>query len=447
MKLLLIEPTRYLENRMLLKATKLLFPSLTLARLASLTPETMETTIVIELFEDINFDETVDLVGITSYTTNIHRAYEVADEFRRRKIPVVMGGIHVSMEPEEALAHADTVIIGEAEDTWPQFINEFRRGIHKRVYQAQERTSLTNLPLPRFSLIKKRAYLGYQYRDLSRFFMTPVFPIETARGCPHSCAHCVVTRFFGGRYRLRPIDDVVNEIKTLGAKICFFIDDNIFANPARAKELFQALIPLKILWVGMGPINAAADKELIHLARKSGCSSLGIGLESLSHMSLDAIGKKTNKVEEYEQHLYAYRKEGISAIVSMMFGFDEEGSEVFKETYEFLMKNRVPFTSWWPLIPFPGTPLYQQLKAQGRLKDERWWLTPSWKIYSLRFTGTRMDEEVFCRNFYYYYQRFFSLGSITRRILLPPQQRFLFKTIVNLVFRKKLTNQATMYEH
>lgn len=447
MKILLIEPTRCFENGKPIKLKQLFSPALTLPRLASLLPPDIDVSIISEPIEDINFDEEVDLVGITSYTINVHRAYHIADEFRKRKIPVVMGGIHVSMEPEEALEHADTVIAGEAEETWPQFIKEFRNGIRRKMYKAQERPSLINLPTPRFSLLNQKRYLGYRNKGVSRFFLKPLIPIETARGCPYSCAFCTVTKFFGGKYRPRPITNVVNEIKALGARNCFFVDDNIFSNPRRAKKLFKALIPLKIAWRGQATIGAAEDKELIQLARKSGCSSLGIGLESLSCKSLESVGKTMNKVEHYEKYLRAYREEGISTIASMMFGFDEEEPTVFKEAYDFMIKNRIYLAHWQAIRPHPGTLFYQRLKDQGRLKGEKWWLSPSGKFYCLRYTGTKMEDEVFSKNFYHYYTRFYSLKNIVRRILFPPQEECIFKFLVNLALRKRLLSNTTIYEH
>ncbi|MCK4418791.1 B12-binding domain-containing radical SAM protein, partial [Candidatus Aerophobetes bacterium] len=360
MKIKLIGPTRYLENGKLLKSKKLMVPSLTFPLLAALTPPDIDVSTVNEICEDINFGEKVDLVGITSYTINIHRAYQIADEFKKRNVPVVMGGIHVSMEPEEAKQHADTIIIGEAEETWPQFINDFRNGKRKKVYKAEKRPSLANLPIPRFSLINKSHYVDYQ-----------LIPIQTARGCPHSCDFCSVTKFSGRRYRTRPISDVINEIKTLGAKICFFIDDNIFASHSRTRELLKALIPLRILWFGQATISAANDRELIELAQKSGCIELSIGLESLSRKNLESVGKTINIVEHYEKNLKTYRKAGIRVAASMIFGFDDDESGVFKETYHFLMKNRLPYTYWTALCPYPETPLYKRLKDQGRLKDAK----------------------------------------------------------------------------
>ncbi len=440
MKITLIDPTRYLDNGELLKPRRLFSPSLALPLLAALAPDNVDISIVNEVFEDINYDQETDVVGITSYTTNIHRAYQIADEFRRRRVPVVMGGMHVSMEPEEAKEHADTIIIGEAEETWPQFINDFRNGIKKEVYEATERPSLINLPIPRFSLLDKSRYATFEKKGLSRFFLKPMIPIETARGCPYSCDFCTVTKFFGGQYRPRPIDDVVNEIKTLGAKVCYFIDDNILASPPRAKELFKALIPLKIHWIGQATISAAEDKELLHLAQKSGCLFLCIGLESLSSTSLKSMGKRINKVEHYEKHLKTYRDAGIIAGVTMMFGFDNDEPGVFKEAYDFLIKNRVPLTAWQSIRPQPGTSFYKRLKDQGRLKDDKWWLNPEVRTYYLQYTGPKIKEEEFARNFSYYHSRFYSLGNIIRRTLFPPQKRFLLQIILNLIYRNNLTS-------
>lgn len=447
MKIKLIETSSYFENMKLLKSKQLFYPSLTLPLLAALTPPDIEVSIVNELLEDIDFDEKIDLVGISSYTTNVHRAYEIGDEFRRRKVPVVMGGIHVSMEPDEAGEHADTIIIGEAEDTWPQFLSDFRNGTTKKVYEAEKRPSLSNLPIPRFSLIDKSHYVGYQKKGLFRFLLDPVIPIQTARGCPHSCDFCAVTVFSGARYRPRPIPDVINEIITLRAKLCSFVDDNIFANPSRAKELFRALIPLRIRWYGLGTINAAEDEELIGLARKSGCVGMSIGLESLSSKNLESVGKRTNRVEDYEKNLKVYRKHRISLTVSMIFGFDNDEPGVFKQACNFLVKNRVSLTYWYPLTPLPGTSLYERLKDQGRLKDVKWWLNPNRKIYYLRFTGAKMEEGVFFKNFYHHYRRFYSLASIIRRTLLPPQPRFLIIIFLNLLYRGRLTREALIPEH
>jgi len=445
-----IEATRYLNNGKLLKAKSLYYPSLTFPLLAALTPSEIETSIHHEIFETIDFDEKVDIVGITSITTNIYRAYEIAGEFRKRNVHVVIGGIHVSMVPDEAAAYADTIFIGEAEETWPLFLKDFQSGRPKKIYRTEKPHSLVGLPVPRWSKIDKSRYLCFA--AFHKLKLKGAYPIQTSRGCNFSCEYCSTRRFSGGEgFRPRPIGDVVGEIKSLGAKRIFFMDDNIFADPSRAKMLFRALIPLDVQWGGQGVIRAGADKELIDLARKSGCYFVVAGLESITPEVLESIGKKNDKVGIYEKNIQAFREKKIDLDVSMMFGFDDDKPTVFKETCDFLIKCRVPYISWLPLTPFPGTAFYNKLKAKGRLKNERWWLNinPDMKdrIYGLLYTGTKMDEEQFCEDFFTHYRRFYSLKNIIRRVAYPPGIRAIVTALINLSIRKKISTEATVVEH
>ena len=429
MRIRLIEPSHYLTNGKLLKSKRSLFPSLSLPYLAALAPSDVEVSVCIEQLEDIDFEKKTDIVGITSHTLQILRAYEIANEFRARGVPVVMGGVHVSMEPEEALEHADTVIVGEAEETWPQFINDFKNGSPKRLYRATRRPSLVNIPRPRYSLLDNSRFAGYGKRGLRRLLGLPVYPVQTARGCPNACEFCCVTRFYGSRYRHRPIREVIAEIKSLDATTIFFTDDDIFCPPRHARELFRALIPLRLTWFAQGSIAAAKDRELIRLARESGCAEIFVGLESLSRESLESVGKTINNVEEYERLLKVYRGEGICVTASLMFGFDSDSPSVFREALEFLVRNHVHHTFWWPVTPFPGTALFERLKKQGRLKAEKWWLCPelSRSFPDLKFTAIGMDETSFRENFSNYYNRFFSTRRILARTFLPPARTFLWR--------------------
>ena len=437
MKIRLIEPSRRIRAGELLKPNLLLVPSPTLPLIASLTPPEIEIAITNELFQEIDFEEDVDLVGITAYSTNVHRAYEIADEFRKRDIPVAMGGIHVSMEPEEARGHADTVFIGEAEETWPQFINDVSHGAAKDFYRSSAPPPLTNRRPLHFPKQIESHYIGHQ-RTWPRLLLKPIYPIETSRGCPFDCDHCLTPVFFGKGVRFRPVVDVVAEIKDLGARICFFVDDNIFASPQRARELFKALAPLKITWFGQATIGAGEDMDLLRLARQSGCRELCIGLESLSHASLNWVQKKANRIEYYEKNLANFRKAGICIAASMMFGFDGEGNDNFKTTRDFLVKNKLPMTYWWPLTPLPGTRLYQRLLQEKRLKEEKWWLNPESVNQFLKYTLVDRDEQEFIDLFYRYYRHFYSWPSMARRLLVPPHARLLTGLFLNLVARKKL---------
>jgi len=433
----------------LLKSRGFFYPAITFPYLAALSPPDIDISMKHEIFEEIDFDEKIDLVGLTSVTNNVFRAYEIADEYRKRKVPVAMGGFHVSAEPEEAAEHADFVFIGEAEETWPQFLEDFKNGIPRKFYKAGNPPSLKGLPVPDYRIVNKKNYMGYEKKGLYRHWLKPLIPVQTARGCSLSCDFCDISHFHKGTYRTRPVPEVVREIQTLRAKFVCFVDDNIFADFRRSKELFKALIPLKITWLGQGTISAAADKELIRLAQRSGCVGLLVGLEAISQQSLISVGKKNNKVKGFDNNLRAFKKAGIDIDASMTFGFDADEPSVFRDTFTFLMKNRVPFAGLQPLRPSPGTPLYYKLKAQNRLKEDKWWLNRDSvaSIFELKFSSTNMENEKFSENLFAMYRNFYSYGSIIRRFLLPPQRRFLLKIFMTIKLRKKISQQAFISEY
>jgi radical SAM superfamily enzyme YgiQ (UPF0313 family) len=446
MRVTLVEPSRYTAGGRLLKGRRLLFPMVTLPLLAALAPPGVEVRIVNEYFDEIDFDDPVDVVGITAYTSRILRAYEIADEFRRRGVHVVMGGIHVSMEPEEALDHADSVIVGEADDLWPRFIEDFMRGAPARLYRCDDPPSLEGLPAPRFSLLDPRRYLTLSRAGLARLLPTPLLPVQTARGCPHDCDYCSVTSFSGHRYRARPVAEVIEEVRSLDARGCLFVDDNIFANRSRARELFRALVPLKITWVGQGTLYAADDPDLLALARASGCVAVLVGMESISANTLTAVGKSFNRVERYPSQIRRFRENGIALMASMMFGLDGEPPAVFDETLRFLVRHRVPYALWQPLMPLPGTTLLERFRAAGRLKSDRWWLDRehAGDFLHLKYTGLPLPEERFAEAFRRAYARFYSPANIVRRTLWPPQERCVTKMVLNLIFRARVVARASI---
>ena len=450
MKVTFIESTRYLNTGKLLKARTLFYPSLTFPLLAALTPPDWEVSIVNEIFDEVDLDRPTDLVALSAITTNVYRAYEIADEYRRRGVPVVMGGIHASMEPGEAAQHADTVVVGEAEETWPRFLADFRRGESAREYRAVRPPSMAGLPVPRWDLVRKDRY--FFFKAFRYVGMDGAYSVQTARGCNFACDYCSTRRFSGGAgFRPRPVEDVVAEIRAIGARRVFFMDDNIFADPARTRRLLEAVVPLGITWGGQGVLCAADEPGMVDLCRRSGCRFLVAGLESITPEVIETITRKNDKVGHYEENIRAFRKAGIELDVSMMFGFDEDGPSVFEETCDFLIRNRVPYTSWLPLTPFPGTPFYRRLKAEGRLRDSKWWLRMgpgmTEQVYGLLYSGTVMDDETFCKRFYTQYRRFYSPWSILRRLAFPPTVRGLVAMLVNFSAWRKINPGTTVVEH
>jgi radical SAM superfamily enzyme YgiQ (UPF0313 family) len=334
-------------------------PQLTLPVLAALTPPDVEVIVTEEEIEEVVYKSRVGLVGISYVTPLAARAYEIADEYRRRGTKVVLGGIHATALPEEAIQHADAVVIGEAENVWASLIEDFRAHRLKEFYQSESYPDLRGLPVPRRDLLKQ----GMTFSPYS---------IQTTRGCPFGCQFCSVSRFFGGTFRCRPVEDVVREIEGEDKKNWLFIDDNIIGNQPYAKELFHELIPLGIKWAGQSTVLMAKNDELLKLAAKSGCLGLFIGFESLNESNLREAGKGINKVKEYGECIKKLHDYGILVLASFIFGFDHDDKSVFERTVDFLIRSKVVAASLPVLVPYPGTKVYQQMEEEGRILTRDW---------------------------------------------------------------------------
>ena len=334
-------------------------PPLALPMVAALTPEDVKVIIVDEKVEPIDFEENVDLVGISVMTPFAPRAYEIADIYRKRGIKTVLGGIHPTALPEEAIEHADAVVIGEAENVWGNLIEDFKKNRLKRFYHSDQLISMKGLPLPRINLLNKDAY-------------STINCVQTTRGCPHNCEFCSVTAFFGRRYRQRPIKEVITEIKRLKKGYIVFVDDNIMGDKKYARELFKALRLLNIEWNSYCTLSLAKDDELLKLAQESGCDAMYIGFESLSQENVDSIGKSFNRVEEYEEAVKRIQDHGIEIMASFIFGLDHDDETVFEKTINFIKKNKIKKPVFSILTPYPGTKLYQRLEQENRIIDRDW---------------------------------------------------------------------------
>ena len=418
MKLLVISPA-WLPT--FWNGGKALLPPMSLPVLASLTPPDVEIHLVDENIEAVDLDESADLVAISCMTAAAPRGYEIADHFRARRVPVVMGGMHPSALPQEAAQHADAVVIGEAEGQWPRVFADFAAGRPQELYRSDERPELRDLPIPRRDLLRTDRYLTVNL-------------VQTARGCPHACNFCSVSPTFGRRYRFRPVPEVVEEIRSLSSRWMGFSDDNIVGNRARAKELFEALIPLKVRWVGQGDLSMAKDEELLKLMARSGCLAMFVGLESLSQDSLAAANKRHNIGVDYEQAVATIHRHGIDIIGSFVFGLDPDRLGAFRETVGFAERVKLAAAQFAVLTPFPGTPLYDQLKQENRITSADWSLyTMGHVVYRPRnMTAAELRQGRLDA-----YRRFYSRRSILRRMLVwrAGRPKWLLRMMVNRSYR------------
>ncbi len=414
LKLQLIAPAIQ-ENTPLKKA---LCPPLGLAMVAALTPPEVEVSLTDENVTVVDFQKETDLVGITAQTITAQRAYEICDSFRARGVKVILGGIHPSTLPEEASQHADAVVIGEAEEIWPNLIEDFKANKLQRVYRQRERPSLLKLPIPRRDLFAKGAY-----------YVTNI--VSTTRGCPYSCSFCSVTSFLGHTYRCRPVEEVLKEIETLNQrKLVVFVDDNIVGNPKFAKKLFRALVPYKIKWLAQASVTIARDDELLKLAAASGCQALLIGFETLSPANLAAVGKRVNVVDEYPTVIRKIHSHGIAIHGFFILGLDGDNEDVFERTVRFAQKMRLESAQFaWP-VPYPGTALCESLDKAGRI------VTKDWSQYesNLVFKPKLMSREVLQKGRDWVWCEFYSLPSIWRRVRLP-RRNLVSIWAVNLYYR------------
>lgn len=395
------------------------FPYLALTTLAALTGEDWEVSIIDENVDAIDFSDSPDLVAITIMTPLAKRGYEIADSFRRKGVSVVLGGIHPTMMNDEAKIHADSVVMGEAEQTWPLVLSDFKRDNLQPFYKSANFCSLNKLAIPKRNLLNRRKY----------FFANTV---QTTRGCPFDCEFCSVTSFYGRTYRVRPVENVISEINQMEKGFLFFVDDNIVGKPSYAKELFRALIPLKIKWFSQASLSVVKDRELLNLAQRSGCKGLFIGFESLSQENLRAMGKSTNRVSEYKDAIKMLHDHGIGIQGSFIFGTDYDDSSVFSDVIRFIEKTHLEAVLFSVLTPFPGTRTYETLQKENRIIDTDW---EKYDMNHVVFRPEKMTPKELQEGFNWAYRRLYGHRSILTR-LFPFNRNSLFYGIQNYGFRQ-----------
>ncbi|MFQ5991717.1 MAG: B12-binding domain-containing radical SAM protein [Nitrospiraceae bacterium] len=452
-KLLLVDPYPR-NNPYHLSASQrrsIWFPKLSLPVIAAYTPESWEVDLVDESVVDVDFDTPCDLVGLSVMTCYAPRAYEIATEFRKRGKKVVIGGVHPTYCPDEALQYCDAIVCGEAEDLWPQLVADFEAGAMKRAYKMEQFPSLEQYKNPRVELLSPDAYMTRQCSF-------------TTRGCHFECEFCSVSPFNGKMTRRRPVPEVVKELRMIrdwvqaelvdrirrgsirealltglrirvgldDGSILAFVDDLHNSNRGYCRELWEALKPLNIKWGCQATLFLGDEPDMVKLAADSGCVSVFVGMESISEDALEETNKAFNQVQKFEDEIKMFHDHGIMVNPGMVFGFDHDDESAFERSLEFLVKNKVELAYFNVLTPLPGTPLFERYEKAGRIFDRNW---AKYDGKHVVYYPSRMTPEQLEAGFHWINHEFYSLTSIGKR-LLGTQQRFLPRLQMNWEFRK-----------
>jgi radical SAM superfamily enzyme YgiQ (UPF0313 family) len=392
--------------------------------LAGLTPDDFDVTLCDERLEELDFDGGWDLVGMTTTIGASLRAYQLGDEFRKRGIPVVMGGFHATLQTEEALKHADAVVQGEADLVWEPLLRDWQDGKLNRIYKADKLHDLKNLPRPRHELLK-----------LNRYLFKAV-PVQASRGCPYRCSFCEIPVFYEGSYRTRPIEDIVEEIKQVIAVTGFhrfqFIDDQITGKHKFARELFRALIPLNIKFSCLWTINSNHDEDLLDLAAQAGVFHVNIGVESISQDSLLSMSKIQNHTKDYKKLLKRLEHYGIYYSLNFLFGLEEDQPQIFDQTLAFLHEVKAPEAFFNTVTPRKGTPMRTKLEQEGRV------IIPDADMYTnnfrCMFVPAKLSPQQVEEGVWRCTKEFYSLKSMFKRLLMPPGKFTLQGLTENMLF-------------
>lgn len=412
---------------------------LTLGVLAGLTPPDVECRLFDDRMEPILFDEATDLVALTIETYTARRAYEIAAEYRKRGVPVVMGGMHVSLLPEEAEQHADCLVLGDAETIWAQVVEDARRHKLQKRYSAPPGVAQMGGVKPRRDLFRGKGYL-------------PLSLMQYSRGCKFACKFCAVSQYFDKKHYLRRIDEVLSEIETLDRKFIFFVDDNIASNRPALKELCHALKGLNIPWVSQASLDVTRDLELMKLLEQANCWGNVTGFESITEESLRETKKSPNlgKFSGYKNEVAILRDHGMQTWAAFTLGYDHDTVDSIRATVDFALENKFTIAAYNILMPYPNTPLYHTLEAQGRLLfDGKWWLHPQYRFNWAAYTPARMTAKELTDACHAARKRFNSPLSLLHRFSdLKTNLRSLHRAIsywyYTLIFRKEVYKKHGM---
>jgi radical SAM superfamily enzyme YgiQ (UPF0313 family) len=397
MKILLVEPHLGVKRNWLYRF--FFYQSLALEQIAALTPDSHSVDIIDEKIGTIDFTKKYDLIGISCLTCNVQRGYEIADEFRRQGNIVVLGGYHPTALPEEAKKHADAVVIGEAELLWGQLLNDIENKELKPFYKTEKIVDPEMIPPAR--------RIEHQISSITS--------IQASRGCPNKCKFCSMHNIERTKFRPRPIENVINEIKSIKGKNLFFVDSSLTINPNYSKSLFQEMVGLNKRFECFGNVDILAkDEELLKLASKAGCISWIVGIESLSQENIDIMGKVTNKVKRYEKSIQNIKNHGMMVTGLFMYGFDNDKTDVFDNTLRSINKWDLDNASFSIVTPYPGTFIFKQLKKEGRITSY------DWKRYTeghVNFKPKHMTSEELLQGIIRINKKYYSFSNQMNRCL------------------------------
>jgi radical SAM superfamily enzyme YgiQ (UPF0313 family) len=411
---------------------------LSLGVLAGLTPPGVDCRLFDDRIDEIDYDEPTNLVAINVESFTARRAYEIAAEFRARRVPVVMGGMHATLIPDEVAEHADAVYTGDGEALWPQVVADAHEGRLRPRYDGA-------LGIPQPGVMPRRdLYAGKGY--------LPVSLLQFGRGCRYHCEFCAVSKYFDHRQVTRPVTEVVAEIAALPRRDLFFVDDNLVANPEAAKELLRALAPLKVRWVSQVSVDHTRDPELMRLFVESGCLGNVIGFENLDVENLRQMHKAPNLAafDGYTEAVATLRDHHLQTWAAFALGYDHDTVESILATCEWGISNHFTFAAFNVLMPYPSTPFYERLQAEGRLLyDGRWWLHPNYRFNHAAFRPARMTPDELTETAWTCRRRWSSCSSIVKRALdlrtnLATPFRFATYVVYNPLFRREAFKRQGM---
>ncbi len=411
---------------------------LQLGVLAGLTPPDVDIALYDDRFEDIPYDDATDLVALTVETFTARRSYEICQEYRNRGIRTIIGGMHPTLLPEEAARHADSIFLGDAEHLWQQVLDDARHGRLQPVYRSHPGAPQSGT-YTRRDIFRGKGYL-------------PITLLQFGRGCRFTCRFCAVSAYFEHTAYQRRIHEVVEEIERQDRRLLFFVDDNIVADHQAAKDLFRALIPLNIRWVGQGSIDMTEDRELMDLMVKSGCLGNVIGFEAVTEAGLKALNKSPNlpDFDNYDTAIRVLEDYGLQTWAAFVLGHDQETLESLNQTLAFALEHKFCFAAFNILMPYPNTPWYQQLHDEGRLLyDGRWWLHPDYRFNHAAFQPRMMSPDELTERCLTMRNTWNSYGTLLKRLFnVKTNMRSLAKMGIflryNPLFRKETFKKQGM---